>query len=169
MAKIIGLLLIALTCGVLPLGAAAQAQVLGPDAEACHAGARGPAVLVHVQGFKDRAGRVRLQYYTDKPDEYLASGKYLRRVELPVTASGDMAICITLPSPGRYAFVVLHDRDSDGRLSIWSDGIGFSRNPRLGFAKPASTSTVVECGPGVEVMNIVLNYRRGLSVRPVEG
>ena len=147
------------------------AEVLGGDAAACRPGSPGPAALVTVAGFKDRDGRLRLQYYTDKPDEYLATGKYLRRVELPVTPAGDMTLCITLPesavSQGRFAFVALHDRDSDGRLSIWSDGIGFSKNPRLGLSKPKPEATTIETGPGITPMTIILNYRQGFSVRPI--
>ena len=147
--------------------AGARAEVLGPDAAACAPGAPGPAALVRVEGFKDREGRLRLQYYTDRPGEYLASGKYLRRVELPVTAAGTMTLCITLPGPGRYAFVALQDRNADGKLSIWSDGIGFSNNPRLGLAKPAAKDTAVDAGGGVIELTIVLNYLRGLSVKPI--
>ena len=154
---------------VLPAARPAHAEVLGSDAAACRAGAPGPAALVHVEGFTDRKGRLRLQYYTDKPDEYLVTGKYLRRVELPVTPDGTMTLCITLPGPGRFAFVALHDRDENGKLSIWSDGIGFSNNPRLGLAKPAARLTAVDAGTGVTELTIVLNYLRGLSVRPIGG
>ena len=146
--------------------ALAQAEPMFGDTAACAPGAEGTAALVRIQGFKDRAGRLRLQDYTDKPDEYLASGKYLRRIELPVTPAGDMMLCIALPGPGHYALVALHDRDSDGKLSIWSDGIGFSRNPHLGLAKPNASVTVYDFGPGVHPVDIVLQYRRGLSIGP---
>ena len=72
-----------------------------------------------------------------------------------------------MPRPGAYAFVVLHDRDSDGRLSIWSDGVGFSNNPRLALAKPKVGPMLVEIGEGVTPIPIVMNYRRGLSVGPL--
>ncbi len=146
--------------------AAAQEPVLGSDAGACRPGAGGTAALVIVEGFRDRAGRLRVQYYGDNPDDYLASGKYLRREEMAVTAAGEMAVCITLPGPGRYAMVALHDRDADGRLSIFSDGIGFSNNPKLVLAKPKSEKTLFTAGPGLTTLHIVLNYWRGLSVRP---
>ncbi len=148
--------------------AVAQGEVVLGDTAACLASATGSAALVRIHGFKDRAGRLRLQDYSDKPGEYLASGKYLRRVEVPVTPAGDMMLCLELPGPGKYALVALHDRDSDGKLSIWSDGIGFSRNPALGFAKPNASVTVYEFGPGVHLVDIVLQYRRGLSVGPID-
>lgn len=159
------------------LGGPVAAEPLGSDAEACGpaAAAHGdaptkaaPAALVTVTGFKDRSGNLRLQYYTGDKASYLASGRYLRRQELRVTPAGAMAVCITLPAPGAYAMVALHDRDADGKLSIWSDGIGFSNNPRLGLSKPPAARTLAGFGPGVTPITIVLNYRQGLAVRPLK-
>jgi len=156
---------------------AAQTQVLGTDADAClpgggnhstHSTHGEVAALVRVTGFKDREGRLRLQYYSDDPKSFLASGTYIRRQEMPMTPAGDMVLCITVPAPGRYAFVVLHDRDEDGRLSIWSDGVGFSNNPRLALAKPKVEPLLVTIGAGVTPIPIVMNYRRGFSVRPLD-
>ena len=147
--------------------AAAHPQVLGTDVEACADGAGGQAALVRVSGFKDRVGRLRLQFYSDDPATFLASGTFIRRQEVAMTAAGDMVMCILVPRPGAYAFVVLHDRDSDGSLSIWSDGVGFSNNPRLALAKPKVGPMLVDIGDGVTPIAIVMNYRRGLSVGPL--
>jgi len=149
--------------------AAAQGPaVLGIDAAACRPGASGTAALVTIHGFKDREGQLRIQDYTGKDDEYLATGKFLRRHDLPMTPAGDMAVCLTLPGPGRYVIVALHDRDTNGKLSVWSDGIGFTNNPRLHLAKPSPNETLVDFGTGVTPVRIVMNYRRGFSVRPLE-
>ena len=161
-------LVVAVAALLLPAALAAQTDVLGTDADACRPGGAGHAALVKITGFKDRQGRLRLQYYSDDPKTFLASGTYIRRQELPLTAAGDMLLCITVPTPGAYAFVVLHDRDADGRLSIWSDGVGFSNNPRLALAKPKVGPMLVEVAAGVTPMTIVMNYRRGLSVRPLD-
>ena len=147
---------------------AARAQVLGDNPDACRPGAEGSAALVTVHGFKDRVGRLRVQNYRGTKEEYLVEGHYLHREEVPVTPDGDITLCLPLPGPGDYAIIALHDRDSNGRLSVWSDGIGFSRNPRLGLAKPSADHVVVRFGPGVTPVRIVLNYRHGLSVRPMD-
>ena len=146
---------------------AAQPQVLGTDAAACLAGAGGQAALVRVAGFKDRIGRLRLQFYSDDPKSFLASGTFIRRQDVAMTPAGEMVLCIAVPTPGAYAFVVLPDRDSDGRLSIWSDGVGFSNNPRLALAKPKVGPMLVNISEGVTPIPIVMNYRRGLSVGPL--
>jgi uncharacterized protein (DUF2141 family) len=151
---------------------AAAETVLGSVAHECAIGGPGgpggAAVLVTVTGFRDRKGNVRVQDYRGTKDEYLATGKFLHREDVNLTPEGDMTICLPLPGPGAYAIVALHDRDSNGRLNPFSDGIGFSNNPRLGLSKPAPEKTLTEFGHGVSRIRIVLNYLRGLSVRPVD-
>ena len=156
---------------LLPLLAApvvAQAPAVLGDTAACRPGADGSAALVTVHGFKDRNGQLRIQNYAGAKDEFLASGKYLRRHDVPMSASGDMTVCLTLPGPGRYVIVALHDRNTDGKLSVWSDGIGLSANPRLKLAKPSPEETLVSFGPGVTPLRIIMNYRRGFSVKPLD-
>lgn len=149
-------------------GSAWSQPVLGADAAACAAGAGGAAALVHVHGFKDRAGNLRVQTYTDRQEDFLERGRKLRRVEVPVAQANDMRVCIALPAPGRYTLTVLHDRDADGRLSISSDGVGFSNNPKLRFGKPEIDAVAFTAPRGVTALRVVLNYRQGLfSIRPL--
>jgi len=153
--------------GASSVPAAAQ-EIIGPEAAACAPGARGPAALVRVYGFKDRAGNLRVQLYSDNPDEFLASGKKLKRIELPMTKSGDMNVCMALPRFGEFSMVVLHDRDVNGRLSVSKDGFGFSGNPKLGLSKPDYEDAMFVARDGVTVVDVILNYRQGLfSVKPL--
>ena len=126
------------------------------------------AARVHVTGFKDRVGNLRVQVYGADPEEFLESGKKIVRVEGEVSPSGDMNVCVPLPGPGTYALVVLHDRDSNGRLSVWNDGVGFSRNPRLGLSMPDHSKVKVSVPNGTTDIQVTLNYRQGLSVRPLK-
>lgn len=152
---------------------AAAQSVLGEDAAACRTGAAGSAALVRVHGFKDGVGELRVQLYSDVPDDFLASGKKLRRVVVPVPSPAvpgdEMDVCIQLPKTGRFAVAVLHDRDADHKLSIWRDGVGFSNNPRIGLGKPDISEVLFDARPGVSTINVVLNYRSGLAVRPLAG
>ena len=147
---------------------AAQA-VLGPDAAACRNGSRQAAVLVNVRGFREQRGNLRVQLYNDDADEFLAPGRYLRRIDLPVSRAA-MPVCVALPRPGRYAVAVRHDEDGDGRTS-WSDGGGFSRNPHLSLAapRPSHSDVAIGVGRGTQRVDVVLNYRFGLVIRPVAG
>ena len=150
---------------------AAQASpaqaVLGPDAAACRG--RGPALIVNVDGFKARTGRIRVNVYGSDPRRFLARGQYVRQINVPVTRAGAMPICVSLPGAGQYAVAVRHDVDSDG--SDWGDGGGFSRNPRLSLTslRPRYQNVAFNVGQAVQNVNVVLNYRFGLSVHPVRG
>src|SRR3546814_20652637 len=98
-----------------------------PNSETWHVGTccGETAAGVHVVGFKDRVGNLRVQAYGSDPSEFRESGKKIVRVEGEVSPAGKMSVCVPLPGPGTYALVVLHDRDANGRLSVWSDGVGF--------------------------------------------
>ena len=145
---------------------AAQAA-LGPDAAACRNG-NGPAILVNVDGFKARSGNIRVNVYGSDPAKFLERGQYVRQINLPVTRGGAMPICVALPRAGRYAVAVRHDVDGNGKPD-WSDGGGFSRNPRLSLTnlRPRYDNVAINVGHGVQGVNVVLNYRFGLSIRPV--
>ena len=157
--------------GLAAIVLAAQASpaqaVLGPDAAACRG--RGPALVVNVDGFKQRSGNVRVNVYGSDPSRFLARGQYVRQINLRVTRAGAMPICVSLPRAGRYAVAVRHDVDGDG--NDWGDGGGFSRNPRLSLTslRPRYQNVAIDVGPSVNNVNVVLNYRFGLSVRPVRG
>lgn len=150
-------------------GVPAAAQALGPYASSCAPGSNDAAVLVTVYGFKARSGNLRVQLYPANSD-FLEKGKWLRRVDLPVTRSGPMRVCLPAPRPGRYAVAVRHDIDGNGR-SGWNDGGGFSRNPRISLTdlRPSPGEVAINVGRDAGNVNVVLNYRFGLSIRPVAG
>jgi uncharacterized protein (DUF2141 family) len=149
-------------------GAPAAAQ-LGQDAAACRngGGPTGSAILVNVQGLRSRAGNVRVNVYGDDPARFLGRGQYVRQINVPVTRAGAMPICVIVPRAGRYAVAVRHDEDGNGR-SGWSDGGGFSRNPRVSLTnlRPNFQNVAFNVGRGVAAVNITLLYRYGLSIRP---
>jgi uncharacterized protein (DUF2141 family) len=155
--------------GVLAFVASATAAMaaLGPDAASCREGASEPAVLVNVTGFKVRAGKLRVQLYGSNPADFLAKGKKMRRIDLPVTGAGPMRVCVAVPKSGRYAIAVRHDIKGDG--SDLGDGGGFSRNPKLSLLKlkPSYDKVAIPVDKGVTAINVVLNYKQGLSIGPV--
>src|SRR3546814_16999672 len=75
---------------------AAQGATLGPAAALCNKNAT--AVLVDVRGFKAHTGTLRVQIYNaDK--SYLEKRKWLDRIDVPVSHSGNMQVCV--PEIGR--------------------------------------------------------------------
>lgn len=160
MSKLSVLFAVAATLVAVP----ASSAPVGPDAERC---AAGPALVVGVTGLKTRRGMVRVQLYGANPAEFLAKGKKMRRIDVPVTGAS-MDVCLALPGPGKYAVAVRHDADAN-RKSGWNDGGGFSRNPaiKLTSLKPRHSQVAITVGPGVHRVPVVMQYRQGLSVGPV--
>lgn len=152
--------------------AAAQVESspdLGKAQGQCRPDESGPAVIITVVGLKDRAGLLRAELYPDNDKDFLEddnilvnAGKTFRRVEIPVPAAGAVQLCIRTPGPGRYTLSLLHDRDSNRKFGLSSDGVGFPNNPRLGLSKPSADATRFASGPGLTYLSIRMNYRKGL-------
>lgn len=148
------------------MAAAAPARVVGSDAQACLAGK--PSMLVRVSGFKKPSGTVKVAVYA--AEGYLAKGGKLRKVVVPVRSSAPLDVCIAVPKAGRYAVAVHHDVNGNGDKDL-SDGGGYSGNPRLSIAhlKPPFGKTAVRVGEAPRQVTVLLQYRNGLSIRPVNG
>lgn len=134
--------------------------------QACAPGANGPAALVTVHGFKDRVGNLRVAIYPANEEDFLASGRFVQRLDTPVTPSGPMTVCAPVPTAGSHVVAVLHDRDANGKFGPFRDGVGFSRNPRLGLAKPKMDAVTIDI-TGIKEMSVELNYMHGLRPSPV--
>jgi len=149
------------------LASPAVAQVVGADAAAC-SDPGAAAVRVHITGFKTSDGSVRVQAYGANPAEFLATGKWVRRVEVQLQGRRSLDVCLRLPRFGEYALAVRHDANANGK-SDWNDGGGFSRNPRLSLfhLKPAYADVVVTVSRDMPTIPVVMNYRQGFSIQPM--
>lgn len=140
------------------------------NADVCPA----PNVMVRVHGLKDRQGRLRVELYSDKPDEFLASrkilqaeGKFFRRVDAEIGEAETPEVCAPLPAPGRYTMAVLHDRNANGKLNVFSDGFGFPNNPKLGMKKPNADKATFTANEGETTLDVVMNYWSGFGAKPI--
>jgi uncharacterized protein (DUF2141 family) len=151
--------LVAMVGLALVSGGAVASQELNNDMSRCTSG-NGPAVLVHVRGIKEAAGKVRVQSYPAIAGAWLAKGRWLHRVETPASA-GSMNICIPVPSEGKYGIAVRHDRNGNGKTDISQDGGGFSNNPSisiLNLGRPSVNKVAFDAGPGVTRITVNLKY-----------
>jgi uncharacterized protein (DUF2141 family) len=150
--------------------AAALAAPAGPDAAACSSRSGRTALLVHVGGFRERSGTVRIVLYGSDPARFLARGGAVHRVDVPVSRSGTMQICIAVPQAGRYAVAVRHDENGNGETD-WDDGGGFSRNPVVSIARPRPDfdAVAIDVRRGVQPVHVTLSYRTGFTIAPVGG
>ncbi|MFA7584938.1 MAG: DUF2141 domain-containing protein [Novosphingobium sp.] len=119
----------------------------------------GPAMRVTVNGIRHGSGTLRVQSYRSTSADWLQSGRWLTRTEVPAR-SGTMTFCVPLPAAGTYGIAVRHDRNGNGKTDIRSDGGGMSNNPSINIfnlGKPSYRSTAVSVGE--EVKSITINMR----------
>jgi uncharacterized protein (DUF2141 family) len=125
-----------------------------------------PSILVHIAGFKQPTGKVKVSVY-GSASRWLARGGRVSRVKVPVTGRV-MDICVPVPAPGRYAVAVHHDYNFNGERDR-QDGGGYSRNPKVSLLnpKPPFSKAAFKVGNGPSKVGVTLQYIRGLSVGPV--
>ncbi len=154
-----------LLAGVSTSVTAQPSAIIGPDATVC-ANGTGSAILVRVEGMKDRVGLVRVRTFGGDPSSYFDKKRALQRVELAAPTSGPVAICMKVPGPGTYAVDIRHDFNRDRKTSR-SDGAGASGNPHVTLfdilfkRKPSPEKVAVRVGNGVVPINIRLKYFGG--------
>lgn len=154
--------------GCAALVAAGSALAIPAPAGAAGGCAPGkPSVIVHLAGFKQATGRVKLSLYGSDSRRWLAKGGKITKVKIPVTGRS-MDVCLPVPAPGRYAVAVHHDLNTNGERDR-HDGGGYSRNPKVSLfnPKPAFGKAAFEVGNGPAQVGVTLLYIRGLSVGPV--
>ncbi len=124
-----------------------------------------PSVMVHVAGFKQTRGKVKLSLYGSEGD-WLEKGGRISRVKVPVTGKA-MNICLPVPAPGRYAVAVHHDLNLNGERDR-QDGGGYSRNPKVSLLnpKPSFSKAAFKVGNGPSRVGVTLLYIQGLGVGP---
>lgn len=134
-------------------------EPIGNDLSQCSAGG-GPAVRVTVTGIKSSAGKIRVQSYHATAAEWLESGKWLNRIEVPARA-GSMTFCMPFDASGSYGIVARHDVNGNGKTEISTDGGAMSNNPSINIfnlGKPSYKKTAISVGPGVTSITINMRY-----------
>jgi uncharacterized protein (DUF2141 family) len=150
------------------LAVAASALAFSSPAEAASACVPGkPSVIVHVAGFKQAAGKVKVSLYGPDSSRWLTKGGRISKVKVPVTGRS-MDVCLPVPAPGRYAVAVHHDLNLNGERDR-HDGGGYSRNPKVSLLnpKPSFSKAAFEVGKGPARVGVTMLYVRGLGVGPV--
>lgn len=160
-----------LVAGLAVSSAGARATIIGPDASACGVNSAGPAMLVHIEGLKSRAGSIRVQSYGGNPGKYFEKGHYLRRIETALPTAGEVEVCVPVSVAGTYAISVRHDVDGSGAAGR-SDGGGMSGNPHLSLwdviTKRKPDPKIVQVAVhGVVRVPVVMNYVQGMSFGPL--
>lgn len=120
----------------------------------------GPAIRVNVTGVESASGNVRVQLYRGIESDWLESGRWLYRIEVPARA-GVMSFCLPVPEAGSYAVAVRHDVDGDGETDLTSDGGAMSNNPSINIfnlGRPSVRRTRFDVGDTVAAITVNMRY-----------
>lgn len=137
-------------------------QTLNHDPAYCRPGA-GPAVQISLTDVKASTGTIRVQLYRGTQAEWLASGKWLYRIEASARA-GQMSFCMPVPQAGTYAIAIRHDVNGNGSTDLAQDGGGMSNNPSINIfnlGRPSVRRTAFTIGNEVKPMTIRMRYLSG--------
>ena len=95
---------------------------------------------VAISGLRNRSGAVMLCLTQRGEAQYLQCARDPARIERIVPSADAGAIRIAGLAPGRYALLVIHDENRNGKLDTMlgmpREGFGFSRNPALRMGPP---------------------------------
>jgi uncharacterized protein (DUF2141 family) len=144
---------------------AAVADDQNPDTpsihDVCDAGEGGAALYVNVENIRSIEGNIRVQAYGEKPEDFLEKGAWVVRVDIPVETEEAQSVCVQLPAPGTYSFVAMHDRNANGKADFFSEGFGFTNNPKLGLGPPDAEDVMFAVPAGVTKTTVTLKYILG--------
>lgn len=113
-------------------------------------------------GVRSARGDLIVTLYGNRPEDFLAKGKKLAKLNLPAHA-GEFRACLAAPAPGIYAITAFHDEDRSGRLNrnllnLPTEGYGFPNSPESLLAPPSFEKVAIDLAAGVTVIRIVLHY-----------
>ena len=134
-------------------------NVVANNMRSCAPGG-GPAIRVTINGVKAASGTIRAQVYNGTRADWLESGRWLNRVELPARR-GRMTVCLPVPKSGNYAVAVRHDINGNGKTDIRTDGGAMSNDPSINIfnlGKPGIDKTRFSVGNGVKSIAITMKY-----------
>ncbi len=140
------------------LACVALATIAAPAA-ACD----GPALLVKVEGLRNRSGEVRVRAFGGDPKTYFDKKYVTAAIYKKPPARGAVDYCLPV-KPGVYAIDVRQDVNGDGKTGA-ADGVGISGNPNMTMLdilfkrRPPNNVVQVRVAQNVAVVPVTVRYR----------
>jgi uncharacterized protein (DUF2141 family) len=112
------------------------------------AGAQAPFTLtVKVSELRNATGKVRVALHSSSRSYPSGWDDAVALVDVPAAEEG-ATVTLSVPAPGRYAVIVVHDEDGDGRMKknfigLPLEGFGASNNPTF-LGPPRFSSAAIE-------------------------
>lgn len=122
-------------------------------------------LVVEVSGLNPQRGNVCLRLFS-RAQGFPTGNESVVQDRCAAVTGGAVTVNFSGLTAGNYAVSVLHDENSDqtmnrNALGIPTEGIGFSRNPRIIAGPPSfGDSAVVVAGPNTRI-NIQIRYLLG--------
>lgn len=141
-----------------PVNAQQFKQKIRENPAACNGMAS--AVRVNISGVESGSGTIRVQLYRGIKSDWLESGRWLNRIEVPARA-GSMSVCMPAPGPGVYGIAVRHDTNGNGKTDLTKDGGAMSNNPSINIwnlGKPSFQKTAFRIGTSVKAISVTMKY-----------
>jgi uncharacterized protein (DUF2141 family) len=128
----------------------------------CAANGAGARLQLTVDGLHSAKGDVMVVIYGSRPSAFLAKGKWVVKVQMPIAAA-TITGCIALPKPGTYAIAVYHDEDSNRHLKrtligLPAEGYAFSNNPHSLLGLPSYRSVAFSAKDTVTPVLLHIRY-----------
>ncbi len=118
-------------------------------------------VDVTLHGLRSDKGNI-LICLTEAPDHFPDCGKDPHARHLVVPTGQAAHISFEDLASGDYAVALIHDENKNGKLDVAgiipSEGVGFSRNPRLWFSAPKFKSADFPVASAAVPQDIKLKY-----------
>ena len=117
-------------------------------------------LIVNLNNIGEAGGNLRASLYRE-PESFRKEDRAVQVVSIPAT-KGSAQIVFDVLSPGRYAVMVYHDENGDGKLNLRFgmfpiEGYGLSNNPKV-MGPPKFADSAFEVGEQETSVNITLNY-----------
>lgn len=122
----------------------------------------GIPIHVHVHGIRNAHGKVKVVLYGPDPKTFLVKGKKADKEREPAEEDS-MTLCVVAPEKGRYAAVVYHDENDNGKfdrnwIGLPIEGFGVSNNPTLFLAPPSFEESAFEVKEGLTHVEVEVKY-----------
>ena len=122
----------------------------------------GVTVTVKVTDLRDIDGTIR-GCITDNPKEFPNCRKGGPSQQLVIAAKGDDVLRFTGVKPGRYAVVLLHDENNNGKMDkkllfMPKEGYGFSRDAPVHMGPPKFDEAAFDVGSDAISLTLKMRY-----------